>query len=172
MSPSPDRTRSTPPPRTAHTTPASPPSPHECCREITPRTPLAERCPPPPTVCRSHDSPSDDRRPPEHRGQTGEAAPHRIPEQISGDKDIGVGLEEGVEAPFDGDDPFELEGVVGHRFSIAVGIDHFGRIELDCHRGCFLQFLHTVPSSADETEGLSRRFPHHVLECGCLCDCY
>ena len=49
---------------------------------------------------------------------------HWIPEQIPGNKDIGLLTEDRVESTLDRHDPAELPGVIGHRLAIAFRIDN------------------------------------------------
>ncbi len=48
---------------------------------------------------------------------------HRIPKQVAGHEDIGVVGKEVIKAAFDLDDPFELQGILGHRQAVGVGVD-------------------------------------------------
>src|SRR5690606_35381549 len=45
-----------------------------------------------------------------------------IPQQVAGDEYVRVVAEQGVEPAFDGDDPLELAGVVGHRLTVIFGL--------------------------------------------------
>jgi len=44
-----------------------------------------------------------------------------VPEEVGGDEDVGMVLEEEFEVFFDNDDPLVMEGIEGHRETVFVG---------------------------------------------------
>src|SRR4051812_16886429 len=66
-----------------------------------------------------------------------------IPEEVARDEHVGIIAEERLEATDQGGDPLELQGVIGHRHAVAVGIDDRLRWCVGAHGSEIPRFLLT-----------------------------